>query len=259
MKLNGRTALITGGTSGIGLATARVFADEGARVVVTGRRPAGLEAAREVLGDRGLAVAADVTDPAAAAHAVAEAIRVFGRLDIVFANAGIAGQTPLGETSFETFDRIVRTNLHAVFFTVQAAVPHLGAGASIILNSSVHKVLGIPGASAYAASKGAVSSMTRVLAAELAPRGIRVNEVVPGATRTPIWSDRAPDADALAQLEARFSAQIPLGRFAEAMDVARAVLFLASEDSASTTAAEIAVDGGTTGAPAGAPVYRSAR
>lgn len=259
MRLHGKTALITGGTSGIGLATAQLFVAEGARVVVTGRRPEGLEAARRVLGEHGRAVAADVTDPAAADAAVAEAIRAFGRLDIVFANAGIAGQTPLGDTGFEAFDRIVRTNLHSVFFTVQAALPHLGEGASIILNSSVHKSLGIPGASAYAASKGAVSSMARVLAAELAPRGIRVNEVVPGATRTPIWAERAPTPEALTELEGRFSRQIPLGRFAEAGHVARAVLFLASDDSASTTASEIAVDGGTTGAPAGAPVYRGTR
>ena len=127
----------------------------------------------------------------------------------------------------------------------------------MILNGSVHAVLGLPGASAYAASKAGIRAMTRVLASELAPRGIRVNVVVPGATKTPIWASRAHTPEALAELEAKMSRSIPLGHLSEAEDIAKAVLFLASDDAANVHAAEIVVDGGHTGAPGGAPIYRS--
>jgi NAD(P)-dependent dehydrogenase (short-subunit alcohol dehydrogenase family) len=256
MKLANKTALITGGNSGIGLATARLFVAEGAQVVITGRNQDTLDAAAAELGPQALAINADVTDPQAITRAVAAAVDRFGKLDIVFANAGIAGATPVGETTAEAFDRIIRTNVSAVFFTVQAAAPHLNAGASIILNGSVHAVLGVPGYSAYAASKAGVRSMTRVLASEFAPRGIRVNIVVPGATRTPIWSAAAPTPEAFAALEDRLSLAIPLGHLGEAEHIAKAALFLASDDSAQVDGAEIVVDGGHTASPAGAPIYR---
>jgi NAD(P)-dependent dehydrogenase (short-subunit alcohol dehydrogenase family) len=139
---------------------------------------------------------------------------------------------------------------------VQAAAPHLNDGASVVLVGSVHQVLGVPGMSAYAASKGAIRSMTRVLAAELAPRRIRVNGVTPGATRTPIWDSRAPTPEAFAALEARMNRAVPLGRISEAEEIAEAVLYLASDASANVTATEIVIDGGLIGAPAGAPIYR---
>jgi NAD(P)-dependent dehydrogenase (short-subunit alcohol dehydrogenase family) len=151
---------------------------------------------------------------------------------------------------------VLRTNVTGAFFTLQAALPHLRDGGSLVLNGSVHAVLGMPGYSAYAASKAAVRAMTRVLASELAPRGIRVNVVVPGATRTPIWERIAPADDARAALEARIANDIPLGHLGEADDVARAVLFLASDDSRNVTAAELVVDGGSIGAPAGSPARR---
>jgi NAD(P)-dependent dehydrogenase (short-subunit alcohol dehydrogenase family) len=254
MRLQNKTALITGGNSGIGLATARLFVREGAQVVVTGRNRKSLDAALQELGANALAVEADVTDPQAIERAVAATIQQFGKLDIVFANAGIAGRTPIGDTAFEVFNSILQTNLTAVFFTVQAAAPHLKAGASVILNGSVHAVLGAPGYSAYAATKAGVRSMTRVLAGELAPQGIRVNVVVPGGTRTPIWA--TPTQDAMNALEAKMSLAVPLGRFSDADEIAKAVLYLASDDSANVTAAEIVVDGGLTGAPSGAPIYR---
>jgi len=256
MRLAGKTAFITGGNSGIGLATARLFIAEGARVAITGRSQATLDAAAAELGENLLAIQADVTDVAAIEQAVGEAARAFGGLDILFANAGIAGTTPLGQTTLSAFEAIIRTNLTAVFFTVQAAVPHLNDRASVVLNGSVLAVTGAPGWSAYAATKGAVRSMTRVLAAELAPHGIRVNQVSPGAARTTIWDPMAPDAAAMAQLETSLSTAIPLGRLGEAEEVARTVLFLASDDASNVTAAEIMVDGGTTGAPMGAPIYR---
>jgi NAD(P)-dependent dehydrogenase (short-subunit alcohol dehydrogenase family) len=257
MRLTNKTALITGGNSGIGFATARLFVAEGARVVITGRNQKTLRAAAAELGDGVLAIQADVTDVEATERAVAAAAKQFGKLDIVFANAGIGGATPVGQTSQAAFEEIIRTNLTAVFFTVQAAAAHLNEGASIILNGSVHAVMGIPGWSAYAATKAGVRAMTRNLASEFAPRGIRVNQVTPGGTRTPIWSHLAPTDEAMVALEQRISRGVPLGRLGEADEVARAVLYLASDDASNVTGAEIVVDGGATGAPQGAPVYRT--
>ncbi|GGF10446.1 oxidoreductase [Aliidongia dinghuensis] len=256
MRLAHKTALITGGNSGIGLATARLFIQEGARVAITGRNRETLDAAKAELGPNLLAIQADVTDIAATERAVAEAAAAFGKLDIVFANAGIAGNTPVGGTEVELFERVVRTNLTAVFFTVQAAAAHLAPGGSVILNGSVHQSLGSPGYSAYAASKAGVRAMARVMASELSPRNIRVNTVVPGATRTPIWDRIAPGAEARAALEARIATLVPLARLGDAEEVAKVVLFLASDDSSNVQGAEIVVDGGLTGAPSGAPAFR---
>jgi len=253
MRLANKIALITGGNSGIGFATAKRFIEEGAKVAITGRNEKTLKEAAEALGPNALAVQLDVTDVAATEKAVAEIAQKLGKLDIVFANAGIAGRTPLGSTTLAQFEEVVRTNLTAVFFTVQAAYPHLKDGASIILNGSVHAVLGLPASAAYAATKAGVRAMTRNLATDVAARGIRVNQVTPGATRTPIWG---PDATAVAAAEARYVKAIPLGRLSEAEDIANAALFLASDESRNVTATEIVVDGGSTGAPSGAPIYR---
>ncbi|HEY0328902.1 MAG TPA: SDR family oxidoreductase [Rhodopseudomonas sp.] len=256
MRLANKTALITGGNSGIGLATARLFVKEGARVAITGRDRGKLDAALKELGPNAIGVVADSTDVAATEAAVAQAAKAFGKLDIVFANAGIAGNTPLGGSSLETFESVLRTNVTAVFFTVQAALPHLNDGASIILNGSVISVLGNPGYAAYAASKAGVRAMARVMASELSPRRIRVNVVAPGATRTPIWDGAAPTEAAKAALEQRIAKTVPLGRIGDADEVARTVLFLASDDASNIQGAEIFVDGGATASPAGAPVYR---
>jgi NAD(P)-dependent dehydrogenase (short-subunit alcohol dehydrogenase family) len=249
MRLKNKTALITGGNSGIGLATARLFVAEGAKVAITGRNQTTLDAAAKELGNSVLAIQADTTDVEATEKAVAQAVEKIGKLDIVFANAGIGGQTPIGKTTLAAFEQVLKTNLTGVFFTVQAAAPYLNDGASVVLNGSVHAVLGVPGYSAYAASKAGVRSMVRVLASELSPRGIRVNLVTPGGTKTPIWDGRAP------AIVERFTRAIPLGRFGEAEEVAKTVLFLASDDASNVQAAEIVVDGGATGAPMGAPIY----
>ena len=256
MRLANKTAFITGGNSGIGLATARLFVAEGARVAITGRNQATLQAAAKQLGPNALAITADATDVAATEAAIKQAVARFGKLDILFANAGIPGNTPIGGTTLEAFERVIRTNITAVFFTVQAAAPHLNDGASVILNGSVISVLGNPGYAAYAASKAGVRAMARVMASELSPRGIRVNVVAPGAARTPIWNGAAPTAGAFAALEQRLSRSTPLGRIAEADHIAKTVLFLASDDAAHVQSAEIFVDGGSTGSPAGAPIYR---
>jgi NAD(P)-dependent dehydrogenase (short-subunit alcohol dehydrogenase family) len=256
VRLANKTALITGGNSGIGLETARLFIAEGAKVAITGRDPAKLEAAVKELGPNAIGIVADATDVAATEKAVAKAVEKFGKLDIVFANAGISANTPVGGTALDTFEAVLKTNITAVFFTVQAAVPHLNDGASIILNGSVISVLGSPGYSAYAASKAGVRAMARVMASELSPRNIRVNVVSPGGTTTPIWSRVAPTADAVVALEKHISRSIPLGRFGKVEEVAKTVLFLASDDASNIQGAEIFVDGGATAAPSGAPIYR---
>src|SRR6202035_4473552 len=256
MRLQGKTALITGGNSGIGLATARLYVAEGARVAITGRNQATLLAAAKELGPNAIAIVADATDIAATEKAVKQAVEKFGKLDIVFANAGIPGNTPIGTTTLEAFETVIRTNITSVFFTVQSAVPHLNDGASIMLNGSVISVLGNPGYSAYAASKAGVRAMARVMASELSPRGIRVNVVSPGGTSTPIWNRTAPTPEAIAALETRIAMTIPLGHFGKPEQVAKTVLFLASDDASNIQGAEIFVDGGSTGSPAGAPIYR---
>jgi NAD(P)-dependent dehydrogenase (short-subunit alcohol dehydrogenase family) len=255
-RLANKTALITGGNSGIGLATARLFVAEGARVAITGRNQQTLDDAAKELGDKVRAINADTTDIEALERAVAATVKAFGKIDALFANAGIAGSTPLGGTTLRAFEDVIRTNLTAVFFTVQAAASHLNDKASVILNGSVHTAFGAPGYAAYAASKAGVTGMARVLASELAPRGIRVNVVAPGATRTPIWKGAAPTAEAFQALEARMSRGIPLGRIGEADEVAKTVLFLASDDASNVNAMEIFVDGGAVGARMGAPIFK---
>src|SRR5260370_2700087 len=256
MRLANKTAVITGGKRGIGVATARLFVTEGARVAITGRNQGTLEAAAKELGPNALAIVADATDIAATEQAINQAVEKFGKLDVVFANAGIPGNTPIGGTTLAAFESVIRTNITSVFFTVQAAAPHLNDGASIILNGSVISVLGNPGYAAYAASKAGVRAMARVMASELSPRGIRVNVVAPGAARTPIWNGAAPTADAFAALEKRIARPKPLETIAQADQIAKAVLFLASDDAAHIQSAEIFVDGGATGSPAGAPIFR---
>lgn len=256
LRLKNKAALITGGNSGIGLATAKLFVAEGAKVVITGRNKQTLEAAANELGSNALALAADATDIDATEAAIKQGAEKFGKFDILFANAGIAGGTPLGSAKPEVFEKIISTNLTGVFFTVQAALPHLNDNASIILNGSVISVLGIPGYSAYGAAKAGVRAMARVMASELSPRGIRVNVVAPGAIRTPIWGAATATPEAEKEFEKRIALTTPLGRIGETDHVAKTVLFLASDDSAHVQGQEIFVDGGAVASPSGAPIYR---
>jgi NAD(P)-dependent dehydrogenase (short-subunit alcohol dehydrogenase family) len=259
MKLTGKKALITGGNSGIGLATARLFIAEGAQVAITGRDQPTLDEAAAELGPNARGYRADVTVPEDRNRLFAELSRDFGKLDIVFANAGIAGRTPTGSTDESAFENIVHINLNGAFFTVNSAVPLLNDNGSIIFNGSVHNYMGQAGLAAYAATKGGVVSMARVIAAELAPRNIRVNVVAPGWTKTPIWT-RGPRAHASTEESAKitdfYSSVIPLGRWGQPEELAKAVLFLASDDSSYINAVELVVDGGVTGAPFGAPILR---
>lgn len=256
MTVQGKTILITGGNSGIGLATARLLLENGARVAITGRDQAKLDAAAAELGGDVLAIKADVNNPADIDVVVKKISEAFGTLDVVFANAGISGATPLGSTTLEAFESIVRTNLTSVFFTVQGVLPLLKEGSSVILNGSVMRELGSPGSSAYSASKGAITSMAKVFASELAPKGIRVNTVIPGATRTPIWSRGSRAGSSIDATEKAMAPRIPMGRFSDPEELAEAVMFLASNASSGMTAAEIVVDGGNIGAPWGIPLFR---
>jgi NAD(P)-dependent dehydrogenase (short-subunit alcohol dehydrogenase family) len=259
MKLAGKKALITGGNSGIGLATARLFVAEGAAVAITGRDQQTLDEAVDELGPAARGYRADVTVAEDRKRLFVDLARDFGKLDIVFANAGISGRTPTGATDEAVFENVVHTNLNGAFFTVNSAAPLLNDGGSIIFNGSVHNYLGQPGVAAYAATKGGVVSMARAIAADLAPRKIRVNVVAPGATKTPIWkrgSRTNATEEQSAKLSDFFSSAIPLGRWGEPEELAKAVLFLASEDSSYINAVELMVDGGLTGAPFGAALLR---
>jgi NAD(P)-dependent dehydrogenase (short-subunit alcohol dehydrogenase family) len=177
----------------------------------------------------------------------------FDGLDILFVNAGVGRLTPLGSTTAAAFADIMNINVTGAFLTIQAAAPLLGAGSTIILSGSNSSTVGSPGYAAYSASKAAIRSMTRVLASEFAPRGIRVNVVVAGATHTPIWAPFMPTPEAAAQLESRMVSKIPLRRVGEPEEIAQVVLFLASSMSSNMTAAEVVADGGASDAPFGAP------
>src|SRR5580698_8408143 len=259
MKLAGKKALITGGNSGIGFATARLFIAEGAQVAITGRDQKTLDEAVAELGPSARGYRADVTIAEDRKQLFSALANDFGKLDIVFANAGISGRTPTGTTDEAVFENIIHVNLNGAFFTVNSAAPLLNDNASIIFNGSVHNYLGQAGLAAYAATKGGVVSMARAIAADLAPRNIRVNVVAPGATKTPIWkrgSRASVSAEQAAKLTDLYSSTIPLGRWGEPEDLAKAVLFLASEDSSYINAVELVVDGGLTGAPFGSPMLR---
>ena len=259
MKLTGKKALITGGNSGIGLATARLFIAEGALVAITGRDQKTLDEAIAELGSSARSYRADVTVAEDRKRLFEALAKDFGKLDIVFANAGISGRTPTGSTDEAIFENVIHINLSSAFFTVNSAVPLLNDNASIIFTGSVHNYLGQAGVAAYAATKGGLVSMARSIAADLAPRNIRVNVVAPGAIKTPIWK-RGPRAAATAEdsakLEKFFSTAVPQGRWGEPDEVAKAVLFLASDDSSYVNAVELMVDGGLTGAPLGAPIFQ---
>lgn len=243
-RLKNKRALITGGTSGIGLETARQFLTEGSRVAITGRNPVTLEAARKELGNDVLIIPSDASD-AAAQKAVADAIRqAFDGLDILFVNAGVADLRPIEQWDEAAFDRSVANNLKGPFFLVQALLPIFANPASIVINGSVNAHVGMPNTSVYGATKAALISFARTLSGELISRGIRVNAVSPGPISTPLYSKLGLSAADLKKVSASLETQVPAGRFGKASEIANAVVFLASDESAFTIGSELLIDGG---------------
>jgi NAD(P)-dependent dehydrogenase (short-subunit alcohol dehydrogenase family) len=244
MKLKNKVALITGGTSGIGLETAKLFRDEGARVVVTGVNAARLEEASRQLGPGVRVLRADLRVPGDIDDAVATIREEFAHLDILFANAGVGIAAALEAVTEQQVDEQFSINFKGIFFAVQKTAPILSNGGSIVLTTSFLDAVGAPGLSILSATKAAVRSLARSLGAELAPRGVRVNAVSPGPISTPFHSKLGLSENDLNNMAAGIEAQVPLRRFGAAAEIAKAALFLASEDSSFMTGTEIVVDGG---------------
>jgi NAD(P)-dependent dehydrogenase (short-subunit alcohol dehydrogenase family) len=247
-KLAGKVAVITGGTSGIGLATAECFIGEGATVVITGHDPERVQGASERLGKDAICLTADVRSVPVLKATFTEIHRILGGIDVLFANAGISRSLAFEQVSETDFDEQMDVNARGMFFTVQAASPYLREGASVILNSSINARVGWKDMSVYSASKAAVRSFARTLGAELAPRGIRVNSISPGPVKTPMMTKMQEhsrlDPQALAERYAEMRAQLPIGRVSAPAEIAGVVLFLASADSAYMLGADVVVDGG---------------
>jgi len=237
-KLEGKTAVITGGAEGIGLATAKLFVQEGAYVFITGRRQKELDAAVKEIGGNVSGIQGDIAQLADLDRLYQTVSKVKGRIDIVFANAGVGEVVPIGEVTAKHFDKLFNINVRGTLFTVQKALPLLNDGSSIILNGSVASVKGTAGFGVYGASKAAIRSFVRTWTTDLKERRIRSNVVSPGPINTPLLNRQSPE------MIARIASTIPMGRLGEPEEVAKVALFLASDDSSFVTGIELFVDGG---------------
>lgn len=243
-KLEGKVAVITGGNSGIGRATAKEFKEQGARVVITGRDQQTLDEAAREIGGEVLAVRADASSLAELDTLFAAVKEKFGHLDVLFINAGIGKFSPFEAVTEELFDAVMDVNFKGAYFTIQKALPLLNDHASIILNTSINAHIGMPNSSVYAASKAALITLARTLSAELVGRGIRVNAVSPGPVTTPIFERLGLPPEALAETVNNIREQVPMKRFGRPEEIAKTVLFLASSDSSFLLGTEIIADGG---------------
>jgi NAD(P)-dependent dehydrogenase (short-subunit alcohol dehydrogenase family) len=243
-RLEGKVAVVTGGNSGIGLAAAKRFQEEGAKVAISGRSKKTLDEAVKTIGNGVVAVQSDVAKLSDVDKLFSEVSRKLGKIDILFVNAGIAKFVPLAETSESAYDEQFDINIKGAYFTIQKALPFLNNGASIILNTSVADSTGTAGTSAYSATKAALRSLARTAAAELVGRGIRVNAIAPGPIVTPIFGRTGLSKEAFDELAKGIVDKVPMKRFGQPEEVAAAVAFLASQDASYITGVEINVDGG---------------
>jgi NAD(P)-dependent dehydrogenase (short-subunit alcohol dehydrogenase family) len=246
MKLSNKIALVTGGTSGIGLEAAKQFREEGATVIVVGQNPDRLQSAAHQLGDGVTLLRADVSKPADIENVVNQVREKFGRIDVLYANAGMGLAAPLEAVTEDQIDTQFDVNFKGVFFTIQKAAPLLAKGASVVVTTSFLNEVGTPRLSILSASKAALRSLVRSLGAELAPRGIRVNAVSPGPISTPFHGKLGLSGKQLDEAASAIEDQVPLHRFGEAAEIAKVALFLASDDSSFMTGAELVADGGIT-------------
>ncbi|MFS8146230.1 SDR family oxidoreductase [Rhizobium sp. BR 249] len=245
-RLSGKRTLITGGTSGIGFETAKQFLNEGARVIVTGNNPDSIEKAKSAFGSEVLVLKADSAS-VEAQQALANTVKEhYGQLDVAFLNAGVSVWQPIETWTEEAFDRSFAINVKGPYFLVQALLPVFANPASVVLNTSVNAHVGVANSTVYGATKAAFLNLSKTLSAELFPRGVRVNAVSPGPVATPLY-DKLGIPDAYReQVDKDIVAGIPLGRFGSPAEVAKAVVYLASDESAWTIGSEIVVDGGRT-------------
>lgn len=242
--LLGKVAIVTGATSGIGLETAKLFLKEGAQVVLTGRSQEKLNAvASELTGDY-LLVPAEASSTADSKALIAKTVEHFGKIDILFLNAGVFRMEPIAQLTESIYDEVHNVNVKGPLFTVHEANPYLNEGASIIFNTSVVNVKGFPAMTAYASSKAALRSITRTLAAEYGAQKIRVNAISPGPIDTPIFGKNNVPQEQISEMATNFPALVPLGRFGTPQEIAKTALFLASDASSFITGAEVPVDGG---------------
>ena len=246
MKLQNKVTVITGGNSGIGLATAKLFHREGARVVITGRRKDVVESAAKEIGEHAVGISSDTSNLDDIDALYNEVDRLFGRIDVLFLNAGMATFIPMEAVTEDLFDRLADTNFKGLFFNVQKAVRLMNAGSSIILTSSAANQIGAPGMSVYGATKAAVRSLARSLSAELLPRGIRVNGIAPGPIETPIMHKVGIPPEDLPAAKEGFATENPMKRIGEPEEIAAGVLFLSSDDSSYVAGIDLAIDGGLT-------------
>ena len=243
-RLKGKVAVVTGGNSGIGLATAKRLQEEGARVAISGRSKKTLDEAVKTIGNGVLAIQADVSQLDELDKLYGEVSKKLGKIDVLFVNAGVAKFAPLVDTSEGAYDEQFGTNVKGAYFTIQKALPLLNDGASIILNTSVAGSKGNVATSAYSATKAALRSLARTAAAELVGRGIRVNAVAPGPIVTPIFEKTGLSKEAIDEWSNQVLERVPMKRFGQPEEVAATVAFLASADASYITGVEINVDGG---------------